>query len=252
MAADDASGAVTIYRRGRTGLCADDHGVTVRNPASRTRRVAWAEISCFADGAWMSEGSYDWVLHIVLHTGRKVTATAAPPTPETLAAIRQVAARYGVPADLAGVPAKRGRPAQRGLYEDSGGQAGLRYWDGKQWSPLLPPDSGKRGTVRKSLGSWSALPTAEGRWTGAKTEAVRTVMFFALMVAVSAALVAWTLLNELGFYRVGQRDHWGVGMWLVLYGTAAVFALRARRDWRHRKFLLKLDEAGNGPADTKR
>jgi hypothetical protein len=109
MTVDDAPGIVAIYRRGRTGLYADDHGVTVRNPASRTRRVAWAEISCFVDGSRMSEGSYFWVLHIVLHTGQRVMVMV-PPTPETLAAIRQVAARYGIPADLAGIPVKKGTP----------------------------------------------------------------------------------------------------------------------------------------------
>jgi len=107
MTLDGTPGTVTVHRRGRTGLYADDHGVTVRNRASRTRQFAWAEISCFADGARYIEGSYDWVLHIVLRTGRKVTVTAMPPTPETLAAIRQVAARYGVPADLAGVVSRR-------------------------------------------------------------------------------------------------------------------------------------------------
>jgi hypothetical protein len=239
---------VTIYRRGRTGLYADDHGVTVRNPASRTHRFAWAEISSFADGSRTSEGSYFWVLHIVLHTGRRVTVTAVSPTAETLAAIRQVAARHGIPADLAGVPAKKGRPAHRGLYEDPGGVAGLRYWDGKVWSPLLPSDIGKRRTVRKSLGSWSALPTAAGGWIGAKTAARRTAGFFAFDVALSAGLAAWCVLNELGFYRVTQHEHWDVGTWLSVYGFAALFALAARRSWRDRKFLLKIDEAANGSA----
>jgi hypothetical protein len=252
MAADDTLGTVTIYRRGRTGLYADDQGVTVRNPASRTRRVAWAEISCFADGARMSEGSYFWVLHIVLHTGRKVTVMAGPPTPETLAAIRQVAARYGIPAEVVGVPVKKGRPAHRGLYEDPGGQAGLRYWDGRQWSPLLPPDIGKRETVRKSLGSWSALPTAEGRWTGAAAEARRLMVRFAIPAAVSAALLAWALLNELGLYHVARHDHWNVGTWLSVYGFAVLFAVVARRFWRDRRFVLKLGQAANGSADRGR
>src|SRR5215470_681683 len=148
MAVDEAPGTVTIYSRGGyLRLSADDHGVTVYNPGSRTRRVAWAEISCFADGAHFSKGSYSWALDIVLHTGGKVTAWIFSPSPETLAAIRQVAARYGIPADVTGILSNNGRPADRGLYEDPGGQAGLRYWDGEQWSPLLPPD------VEASLGT---------------------------------------------------------------------------------------------------
>ena len=245
MTLDDSPGTVTVYRRGRTGLYADDHGVTVRNRASRTRQFAWAEISCFADGARYIEGSYDWVLHVVLRTGRKVIVTAVPPTPEALAAIRQVAARYGVPADLAGVPARKGRPAIRGLYEDPGGRADLRYWDGRQWSPPLPPDIGKPGTVRKSLGSWSALPTAKGSWTGA--EATRLTLRFALPAAVSAALLACAPLSELGLYHAAR--HWSVGTWLSVYAAAALFALVARGVWKDRKDLRKLGEAGNGSVD---
>ena len=220
----------------------------MRNRASRTRQFAWAEISCFADGARYIEGSYDWVLHIVLRTGRKVTVTAMPPTPETLAAIRQVAARYGVPADLAGTPARKGRPAIRGLYEDPGGQVGLRYWDGRQWSLPLPPDISKPGTVRKSLGSWSALPTAEGRWT--RAEAARLAVRFAFPAAVSAALLACAPLSELGWYHAAR--HWSVGTWLSVYAAAALFALVARSVWKDRKSLLQLGEAANGSVDRER
>ena len=120
MTVDDAPGTVTICKHGRMGLYADDHGVTVRNAMSRARRFAWAEISRFADGRWLVEGEYVWRLVIVLHTGRKVPVgcTVMRPIPETLTAVRQVAERYGIPADLAGVPMKRGRPAQRRLYHD--------------------------------------------------------------------------------------------------------------------------------------
>jgi hypothetical protein len=194
MAVDDALGTVTICKRGRTGLYADDHGLTMRNDWAGTHRFAWAEVSRFADGRVLNEGHYSWVLHIVLQTGRRVPVpcTSGSPTPETLTAVRQVAARYGIPADLAGVPMKEGRPAQRGLYHDPGGQAGLRYWDGKQWSPLLPPDLRKpRGvTVQGSSGSWSALPTADGRWTYAATRATRWTVWFAVSAAASIALLA--------------------------------------------------------------
>jgi hypothetical protein len=251
MTVDDPPGTVTIYERGRAGLYADDHGVMMRGFGSRTRRVGWAEISCFADGSRYSEGSYSWVLRIVLHTGGEVTAFV-PPTPETLAAIRQVATRRGIPAELAGVPVKNGRPVRRGLYEDPGGLVGLRYWDGRVWSPLLPPDTGKPEAAGKSPRSWAALPTAEGRWTGARTAAKREAGFVALLAALSAGVVAWCVLNELGFYHVAQRDHWNVGAWLAVYGFAALFALAARRCWRYRKLLLKVDKAANGSADLER
>jgi hypothetical protein len=198
----------------------------------------------------MSKGSYSWALDIVRHTGRKVTVLTLSPSPETLAAIRQVAARYGIPADVTGILSDSGRPADRGLYEDPGGQAGLRYWDGKQWSPLLPPDVGKPGTVGRSHRSWSALPTAEGRWTG--REARRLAVQCALRAAVSAALLAWPLLSEFGLYPFRQHEHVDVGGWLALYLFAVLFALGARRFWRERRFLLKLDDAANGSAGSGR
>jgi hypothetical protein len=250
MTVDDAPGTVTLYRRGRTGLYADEHGVTVRNPGSRIRRVAWAEISCFADGGSIDHGSYFWVLHIILHTGRKIKAIV-PPTPETLAAIRQVASRHGIPADVAGIPVKKGRPIGRGWYEDPGGLAGLRYWDGEVWSPLLPPDICPPGSVRASHGSWSALPVAEGRWTGAKTAARHRAGLFALTAAMSAVLAALGLLSELGLYRGGHHGRFGAwDAWLSAYVCAVLLAFLALAAWRGRKFFLKVDEAANGSADS--
>ncbi len=171
MNVDKVSGNVTTCERGRLGLYTDDQGLIVRNAASRPRRFAWTEVSRFADGSSQKEGEYSWVLLIALHTGRKIpvhcTITASP-SPETLAAIRQAAGRYGIPADLSGVPAKDQHPAERALYADPAGEPGLRYWDGRQWSPLLPQDiKPPWKTVRDSPASWSALPVA---WGGGTTQ----------------------------------------------------------------------------------
>jgi uncharacterized protein DUF2510 len=246
MTVDDASGIVTICKRGRTGLYADDHGVTVCNSLSRARRLAWAEIRCFTDGSTgKDQGHYRWVLHIVLRTGQRIPVTCAEgsATPEMLAGVRQVAERHGIPADLAGVPAKKGRPVERGLYEDPGGRAGVRYWDGRQWSPLLPPDVAKRDSARKSSASWTALPTAEGRWTGAVRLARRAAVLSASAAVVSAGLLAGGLLSESGLYRGTQHAQESVGAWLGAYGSAVLFAILACAFWRNRKSFLELDEA---------
>jgi Protein of unknown function (DUF2510) len=119
--------------------------------------------SRLADGSVYNQGHYDWALLIVLRSGRKVRVHGARSS-STPPVVNQVAARYGIPADVTGVPAKAGRPASvdlyedpgsgagsgtsdrpasRDIYQDPGGRSGLRYWDGRQWSPLLPPQVGK-------------------------------------------------------------------------------------------------------------
>src|SRR5215469_15249413 len=167
MAAGDTSGTVTIWRSGLKGLYADDHGVTVRACACRVRRIAWAEIDRLEEGGGYDNqnGRYVWGLVVVRRTGLKVSAINGwhgSDAPAIATAVRQVAEPHGIPADLAGVPMRDGRPVGRVLYHDPGEQAGLRYWDGSQWSPLLPPDivRPRSITLPRSPAPWSALPTA--------------------------------------------------------------------------------------------
>jgi hypothetical protein len=241
---------VTICRGQGLFLRADDAGVLVRNFYGRTRRIAWTEISHFADGSYMKEGVTGWQLFIVLRAGKRVRVTSsvlAPPG-EVVAAVREAARPHGIPADLSGIPAKRdGRPASRGLYHDPGGRAGLRYWDGRQWSPLLPPGVSKwwSRTVLDSPRSWAALPTADGRWTYAAAHATRETVVFAVAAVASAALLAGGLVAELWWDRGTHHRHMsGWGFW-VFGGLAALYAFGA---WRNRRSFLKLDEAANGSA----
>ena len=243
MTVGDSPVGVTICKRGRQGLYADDYGVTVRNWHGSELRFAWSEISRFADGSRTGE-DVQWVLLIVLHTGRTIDVgcTLARPTPEMLDAVRHVAARYEIPADLTGVPTEKdGRPAERGLYEDPSGRPGLRYWDGGRWSPLVPLDIGKSESVRKSAGSWSALPVADGSWTYAAARA----RFYAAVATVGALGSAGLLV---GLYS--SRDS-GVGVPLSFGAFAALYVLMTRWAWIERKFFLKLNEGahrarGNG------
>ena len=149
MTAGDASGTVTICKGQGLFLRADDAGVLVRNFYGRARRIAWTEISHFADGQYTKEGVTGWQLFIVLRTGKRVRVTSSvlAPADEVVAAVRKAAQPHGVPADLAGIPVKKGQPAVRGFYEAPGGQVGVRYWDGTRWSPLLPPDASRPPTV---------------------------------------------------------------------------------------------------------
>lgn len=99
-----------FYRACRLGVRFDDHGVAIRR-LFRTYRYSWPEVSRFADGYAESQGGRFWALDIVLSAGKAVTVRApigrTDARPKTLAAIRQVAARYQIPAELTGTP--RGR-----------------------------------------------------------------------------------------------------------------------------------------------
>lgn len=88
------------------GACFDDDGVTVRK-LLRTYRLGWHEVSRFEDESINSngvEGIPVWALDVALHDGQVICVPVdrLGPRPETLAVIRQAAARHGVPAEHAG------------------------------------------------------------------------------------------------------------------------------------------------------
>jgi hypothetical protein len=147
-----SASAGLLARAWLMGTRFDDHGIRVRKYFS-TRRFGWPEVSHFADGGWINDGDDQrWVLDIVLRDGRTVTtgATSSGKTarPKQLAAIRQVAARYHIPAELTGEAVTEERPL--GLHPGPGGQPGLRRWEGVDgWSPFLQPDPASGGPAGK-------------------------------------------------------------------------------------------------------
>ena len=166
--------------------------------------------------------------------------------PETLEAIRQVADSHEIPADVTGVPmTDDGRPVCAGLYEDPGGRAGLRYWDGTQWSPLLPLHVKKAGwgwdrTKGKSAGSRSDFPVADGRWDYAAGRARRWALWLAFFAAVTAALLTVGLTLWLGDHGSshGYVDSRG---WFIAAAIAVVIAcVIPVRAWT---FYRKVDKA---------
>jgi Protein of unknown function (DUF2510) len=140
------------------------------------------------------------------------------------------------------VPMKDGQPPGPGLYEDPGGQAGLRYWDGTQWSPLLPSDVGKPTIGAKSPASWLVLPKANEHWTYAATRTRRRTASFAVFTAVSVVLLTCGLVIDQWWDR-GTYYSQMSAVWLwIIGGSAALYALI---QWRNRKFFRKLDSAAN-------
>jgi Protein of unknown function (DUF2510) len=249
MTVDDSPGTVTISKGQGLFLRADDAGVLVRNfhfgPA---RRIAWAEISHFADGRYTKKDLTSWMLVIMLRTGKqvRVLCSVLEPTGKVVAAVREAAQPHGILADLAGSPMKDGRPQRDLFYADPGGQAGVRYWDGRQWSPLLPPAASKLGPVENSPDSWLALPVAERRWRYAATRARRWTAALAVAAVVSAGLLTAGLVTVLWWDRGTYHRHASAAGWFGFGVIAAVFALRA---WGERRFFRKLDQAASASGD---
>ena len=82
---------------------------------------------------------------------------------------------------------KNGRPPIHGVYQDPGGQAGLRYWDGSRWSPLLPPGAvtGWFTVWTNTTARWTELPVANEPWDYPATRAARSKAW----IRVSGVLV---------------------------------------------------------------
>jgi Bacterial PH domain len=97
----------------------DEYGVTARN-FFRTYRIGWPEIRRFEDGSrWAGQAGHIWALRIVRREGRAVISTmaslggwrAARRRAMLVAAVRQAAAGYGIPAELTGnLPRRESRP----------------------------------------------------------------------------------------------------------------------------------------------
>jgi hypothetical protein len=113
MSDTDAPGTVTICQGQGLFLRADDAGLLLRNfHFGRARRIAWTDISHFTDGWYTKLGVTTWCLAIALHTGKQlpVLCSVLEPAEKVIAAIREAAQPHGIPADLSGVPMKKGRP----------------------------------------------------------------------------------------------------------------------------------------------
>jgi DivIVA domain-containing protein len=137
-------------------------------------------------------------------------------------------------ADLTGIPLRPPSTAiKSGLYADPGGQAGLRYWDGKAWSPLLPVDvgGGRQAPIFPGEVSWP-LPQPDGSWQYAARQAREKTT-----VAIGSTIAAAVL----GGVAATPGNLW----WAWFAVTSAVLAFD---NWKNRRFFVKLDRAASGRA----
>jgi hypothetical protein len=186
--------------------------------------------------------SYYWALQVVLHDGRAVTAKGTArkkgARPQTLAAIRQAAARHSVPAALTGIAMKGGSPANPRLYPDPGGQPGLRKWDGKEWSPLLRADPATGGSAKALAPAevYSPLPGSRQQWHDAAARARRATALSALWLVLAAGAAAGT---------AALLRHNADANFLNETAVFAVLAclVAAWEAWRSRRKFRKIDQA---------
>jgi len=125
-----------------------------------------------------------------------------------------------------------------GFYADPGGQAGIRYWNGQEWSPLFPADldHADPGKVQSFPGRvLLPLPGRDGSWLYAAQMARKAGVSTALYAALTVLLlgVAWALPSARRFWFAG-----------------ALTAFRTFGQWRVRSRWIKLDRAATGPVDT--
>jgi hypothetical protein len=241
MSADDAFGSVTICQKRHAGVHADDFALTVRHSASRAERFAWAEISRFAEKSDSDDGALVWYWVIVLRNGRKLPVGGTHgcmPSPETGAAIRQLAERYGIPAEVTGVAL---RP---GLYTDPRGAIGLRYFDGAHWSPLLGSEFFRPRSVRKSPAAWPTLLMTEGRWTYAADRLKYWAFWVVIFTPVSAGLLITGLVIQL-WWDLGEHHSTSSAGWFIIGGLLALPTIHPWRAWR---YFARLSKAAKNSA----
>jgi Protein of unknown function (DUF2510) len=129
-----------------------------------------------------------------------------------------------------GDAAKRVSP-DPGFYADPGGQAGIRFWDGLGWSPLLPATlAGDKKVGAFSGPVLSPLPEPDGSWQYAAAQASRQGVWFAVFAAAAVLTLAAVLV---------------VNRWWVIFAGVG-FASRAFSAWKARKDFIRLDQAAIG------
>jgi len=116
---------------------------------------------------------------------------------------------------------------EAGLYADPGGQAGVRYWNRREWSPLLAADSSRVEEAPRFPGPLpDFLPEATGNWSYAAVEARRARNKAAVTAAGAALAVAAALAVNLKW----------------LYAAVPLVLVPIRAWWTHRYFM-RLDQA---------
>jgi hypothetical protein len=230
---------VWIVRGLRMEFIAGPDGITIRD-VQKTRTLTWSEVDSFVDAFIpVNQGRAQWALGIKTTSGEvilaQMTANGKPQgRASTVQALRTVAWRYAIGAQLTGEAGSQDRPDRAGWHLDPDGKPGERFFNGAMWGPIRRhPDPRVPGATFESWDPRGDATTAlELYTTEARAQAKKRNKWVAITTLVLiAACALW-----------GSEDHKGGHFTLaaLAFAAAAACAWRAWGFWAETRALERI------------
>ncbi len=230
---------VWIVRGLRMEFVAGPDGITIRD-AQKTLRLTWSEVDSFVDAFIpVNQGRAQWALGVKTTSGEvilaQMTANGKPQgRASTVQALRTVAWRYAIGAQLTGEAGSQDRPDKAGWHPDPDGKAGERFFNGATWGPIRRhADPRVPGPTFESWDPRGDATTAlELYTTEARAQAKKRNKWVAITTLV--LIVACTLW--------GSEDHKGGHFTFaaLAFAAAAACAWRAWGFWAETRALDRI------------
>jgi Domain of unknown function (DUF4190) len=236
---------VWLLRGLRMEFVAGPDGIVIRD-AQTTRTLAWSEVDSFVDAFIpVNQGRAQWALGVKTTDGSiviaQMTANGKPQGPAgTVQALRTVAYRHGVRAQLTGDAANNGDPTSAGWHSDPDGKPGERLFNGAMWGPIRRhPDPRGQGTLE----SWDPIgdPTAALELFTAEARAASKKRNRWIAITVVVTIIACALW--------GSEDHRGGSFTLsaIAFGAAALCAWLTWGCWKEARALERIVALASSP-----
>ncbi|HSZ37185.1 MAG TPA: DUF4190 domain-containing protein, partial [Acidimicrobiales bacterium] len=197
-------GVVGLVRSLRMELRVSPEGVRIRD-AKTTLDLAWHEVDSFTDAFVRGNQGPQWALGVKCKSGSVVVAQATAcgknkGRSETVDALRAAAFRFGVGADLTGIPGNGDLPIGAGWHQDPSGKDGLRYFNGAAWTSIRQFDDAHTGLP---LQCWDPIGDAtaerlamEAKWRSRLR--YRNIWIAAAVALGVGAIALWSYENHPG------------------------------------------------------
>ncbi len=236
---------VWLLRGLRMEFVAGPDGIVIRDTQT-TRTLAWSEVDSFVDAFIpANQGRAQWALGVKTTDGSVViaqmTANGKPQgRASTVQALRAVAWRNGVAAQLTGDAANNGNPTSAGWHPDPDGKLGERLFNGAMWGPVRRhADPRGPGTFE----SWDPIgdPTVALELFTAEARAASKKRNGWIAITVIVTIIACVLW--------GSEDHKGGSFTLaaIAFGVAALCAWLAWGCWKGARALERIVALASSP-----